>query len=784
MQKIKLFQRFIYTTSIITITILVNSTMADNVSTYNELKTAVGNSSVSTITFLNDIELSSNLQGIAVPNLTINGNNHTLSGNFSGFKLWDNKSSSIYEINNLNFNNLNFNGPGAAIYLNNLNQNSKLIINNGNFTDNNATSIYIGVGGAVYNNAGNISFNEVSNFTNNSAERSGGAIYNIGSLGFNGVANFIDNRADGKSGGAIANIGDMIFDNTSSFTNNRAALYGGAIYNAGNLNFNANTIFTENTANAINGRGGAVYNAGALKFSGAANFMNNSAYEGGAIYNTNTSNINFNGNANFFGNTDSTGLNDIHNDGIININAGITTLGGGMTGTGVLNVSDAMLNLGTSNITQGAVNFASNSILAIEYTDSTTTRIATTESPTIDAGAKIIVNKAGDYKLFNSSPVSGNIFFNPNLMYDVTDTQGLYTFTIKSAAQIIDAIKANTGIILNTNDTSALISLNNLNYDVANRKVIDIFEGVQASDTASLNQVKYLAYSSASIIQSIATGSQNSIIDITGRRTSLINDNKLGLAPWAQLIYNHKKQNTTGDNPGFYSNARGIAIGLDKTTTDYIVGFGYAYNDTNLSSNGTDINADGHNIFTYAHYKLENWFVNGVINAEFSGYQDENPLRSAKHQVNAYGGQVLTGYDFFGLKPETGIRYIYINTGNYTDSIGTNFNLSNINVLTGVLGGVYNKEFTGKNNKYTITPEIKLGATYDFVSSDNNGMITILDAANSYNAITNKLPRFGAEAGIGLTLHVKQFYITLNYDTFIRKDYLSQTGMLKLKCEL
>lgn len=779
MQKIKLFKTLI-PTLIIATAVLPSFAMATSVNDYISLKNAIKNPNVASISITRNIVLTNTLQDNDKPiarNLLINGNGHILSGNQPGFFFKDISSPINIKMTDLKLNSLKASG------------------NNGVSYESSGAGIYL----EPHSFGDLITISGVNKFISNSAPLGGGGaiistVYGeiIATINFNGTAIFNKNIA--SQGGAIANGGNIFFNNNSNtnsflFTKNKAD-YGGAILNIGKVIFNGNSIFKGNIAKIS---GGAISNAfnsdnmnsGVITFKSNSEFSKNKASTGygGAIYNDIDATINFSANTVFSKNIDSTGPNDIYNDGIVNINAGTATLGGGITGTGALNIkSDANLNLGTSAVTQDKVNFAKGSTLDIKYTKSAASRITNTDRPTIGTGAKLIINKAQIYRLFDKSPASGNVF--SNLLYNIKDISGTYKITSKNPAQIINAVNANTGVMLGTNDANALISLDNLNHRAANSQVVNIFKGAQIGDITLLNQVKYLTYSSAPIIQSIATGSQNSIIDITGRRVSLINETKLGLAPWVQLIYNHQKQNATGDNPGFDSNARGAAIGLDKTTADYIIGFGYAYNDTNLSSNGTDIDADGHNIFTYAHYKIKDWFVNGIINAGFSDYSDENLLRNTKHNVNAYGGQILTGYDFSGLKPEIGARYIYINTGSYTDSIGTHFNLNNINVLTGVLGGIYSKEFTGKNNKFTITPEVKLGATYDIVSSDHDGSVTILGGANSYNTVTNKLPRFGVEAGIGTTLRIQQFYITLNYDAFIRKDYISQTGMLKFKFEL
>ena len=144
-------------------------------------------------------------------------------------------------------------------------------------------------GGAIYTYDTVINFNGTSNFINNSADRSGGAIFTYYNtiINFNGTSNFINNSA--IEGGAICTWNNTIinFNGTSNFINNPADS-GGAISTYDNtiINFNGTSNFINNSADS----GGAIstYDNTIINFNGTSNFINNSAGVGGAICTVNT----------------------------------------------------------------------------------------------------------------------------------------------------------------------------------------------------------------------------------------------------------------------------------------------------------------------------------------------------------------------------------------------------------------------------------------------------------------------------------------------------------------
>ncbi len=160
--------------------------------------------------------------------------------------------------------------------------NKNLIVDDCNFTNNSAN----GSGGAIFADS-NLTVTN-STFTNNSANDNGGAIYARSTSTVTNSA-FTNNSANG-SGGAIFADSNLTVTN-SAFTNNSTSDYyggGGAIYARSNLTV-TNSAFTNNSDNRKGGKGGAIYSYPTIYSYSTTTvtnsiFTNNSAKDGGAIY--------------------------------------------------------------------------------------------------------------------------------------------------------------------------------------------------------------------------------------------------------------------------------------------------------------------------------------------------------------------------------------------------------------------------------------------------------------------------------------------------------------------
>lgn len=205
-------------------------------------------------------------------------NGTIISGNYK-YRILETAPGTTVSITNITFINsgkTNVTGfEDRAIY-----NNGNLIISNSNFINNTANES----GGAIYNYIGNVIVSD-SNFINNHAVNSSGAIYNTGNLTVIN-SNFINNTA--QYAGALYNNGNIsyYYNNSkmniinSSFIGNSVNSYGGVIYNYWGIINIDKSIFT-NSKTMINS--GVIYNSGDLFITNSI-FSNNYSPYGGVIY--------------------------------------------------------------------------------------------------------------------------------------------------------------------------------------------------------------------------------------------------------------------------------------------------------------------------------------------------------------------------------------------------------------------------------------------------------------------------------------------------------------------
>lgn len=359
-------------------------------------------------------------------------NNKATDKSGGGGAIMNNQFTNTLTINSSSFNSNSANDGGAIFNTGNL------AVSNSTFTNNTAQR----TGGAIANvsdteqkvNA-NLTVQN-SNFYNNQSDMAGGAIYTDSTLTVK-KSDFYNNRTNktvsaenskgneessGLGGGAISSVmGDLNIEE-ASFTNNETNGNGGAIYSLiGNQNIK-NSDFTGNKAEQD---GGAIY---ALSLDNSketttitdSNFINNTAVKnGGAISleNTQASIIAKNKDVTFSGNTAEKGNDIYQNKSITNIYAEDgrrITFNGGIAGNGTINTKGNILLNGAITPDAGAlaVNVNSGTIKpsSENYLDGTDLTLA--EGSTLDL-------RNGKLGAMNLNSLTSN---NGNLKLDVDVT--------------------------------------------------------------------------------------------------------------------------------------------------------------------------------------------------------------------------------------------------------------------------------------------------------------------------------------------------------------------------
>ncbi|MDR2778657.1 MAG: hypothetical protein LBB13_04160, partial [Rickettsiales bacterium] len=345
-QCVSLFLRSVLVASIVFSTVTMARAEPTEVNSFDELERAIGDNGKNyinvkqNIPFTNEIVINRSNLTISGPGegeevelngdgkhrfFIIEGNSENISlknlhlksvssGDESGY---DSGGGAIHlgkevvvNLEGLTFSGNQTKSQGGAIYSRGTDSDNK---NSLNFTektifDGNKTinKTNLSKGGAIFAVDSTLIFERgLAIFENNSSIDGGGAIYAEDSSLIFGKATF-ENNSSTRVGGAIygGNGTKLTFGGEVIFRKNSSASDGGAIFSLGKndtdkniLKFEGNATFVRNsTTEGGNGNGGAISVAySSLTFGGLATFENNSSRDnGGAIYASDSSSIEFN----------------------------------------------------------------------------------------------------------------------------------------------------------------------------------------------------------------------------------------------------------------------------------------------------------------------------------------------------------------------------------------------------------------------------------------------------------------------------------------------------------
>jgi len=566
---------------------------------------------------------------------------------------------------------------------------------------------------------------------------------------------FTDNVA-GTTGGALdnylyssSNDATAVYIDKATFTRNKAA-EGAAIYNHGEQDKGGgtssmrikNSSFINNTATT---NGGAIFNASGLTLAGENEFMRNTA----------------NGQK-----------NDIHNIGDIKIIGGTTTIGGGVTGDGTLTVGDkAVMKIGTSKIEQGVINI-DGTVYAGIINDTVYGRLVADEINVGDS-AKMMLSgaRAGTYNIFNRD---ADIEIDAGYLYDVKNNGAAGVVISNRAATDVAAY---AGLSVQAAATLAA---------GANNKKLAYLADIDWSTPTDRNYYEDQAERAhpydKPVLHSMTVSLHNQVADLAAGRMSIGRaggDTTVGYGAWVQGMHNKSKYSSKFD-----ASTGGISFGLDALINRaYTVGIGYANSNSDIDAHNRDIDVEGHTFFTYAQYKPGKWFANAMLSYTMANYDEETTVFgmpvAAEYDVDSYGAQVMTGYDFStGITPELGLRYLHMDQDSYSNGL---FKVSGADSdFASAVAGIRYEFDIQSNSALKWSPELRAAATYDFLSDDVYSTVVLPGVAN-YQVNGERLSRMGGEFGIGIAARYNGLRLSVNYELDLHKNYTSHSGILKLK---
>ena len=393
-----------------------------------------------------------------------------------------------------------------------------------------------------------------------------------------------------------------------------------------------------------------------------------------------------------------------------------------------------------------------------------------------------VMKQAGEYKIFGNAVFDGDAELGSALYHLVwNDDKTSVSAEMKSVADIAD----DNGLSAGASNT--IVNLVNSDSDTLNDFGMRVQERLAAGDAAAVEKAaKSLNSDKASVIQSVATNLSSTVANLASSRMELAmlgrNGGDAGVAGgvWTQGLYNKSKLNNL-----FNGYTRGVAAGLDGTINRvFTVGAGYAFNHSDMDVMDSDVEIDSNTVFVYGQYKPSKWYVNSVLNYTISDFTESADVLgvpvSADYKLTSWGVHVASGYNFAsGITPEVGLRYLHIDDDSYTNSLGIRTKIDDAEYFTATAGAKY--AFDIKAGKYlTLRPEMRAAIKYD-LTSDKFDSVVAMPGVDSYGVIGDRLNRMGGELSTGFGMIYKSMSLSLNYNIEVRKDYKSQTGMVRAR---
>lgn len=466
---------------------------------------------------------------------------------------------------------------------------------------------------------------------------------------------------------------------------------------------------------------------------------------------------------------------------------------------GTVNVQSA-LDLGTNTLAADSVEIADNATLAfrvsgeenfgkIEANTITISENGTELNLTLDQGV-LAKDETKDFQVLNGS-ISGSFEkLSEDARYEFVDKgNGLFSITGKASATDVVGEKGGS-----TNDKKVANAwLDGAGFKPGSRASVisSILNGLFKDTVALKKAIKALQPDTSPTTQAVSMAINGQIANAIGKRFgSFAPQGKSGgdtfknSGLWVQALANKSKLSTA---QGFDGKTYGLALGGDVEVAENLkIGLGYAYTNSDIDATGRSTDVGTHTAIAYAEKTIGNAFVNGMATYSRSKYEEDKKVGGAKvkadYDVDAVYAQAMTGYNFFVksavLTPETGLRYLWTNTDSYTDSAEQNVKADKTSILTGVIGGRASMAF--QTGKVTLTPELKLAATYD-IKNDKGGASVRLANGSNYTITGDTLNRFGVETGAKVGMTVNNMEFSLNYEGKFKKDYQDHTGMINFR---
>ncbi len=244
-----------------------------------------------------------------------------------------------------------------------------------------------------------------------------------------------------------------------------------------------------------------------------------------------------------------------------------------------------------------------------------------------------------------------------------------------------------------------------------------------------------------------------------------------------------------GENGDFKTQNTGFVVNAKTYFADgWLFGIEYTRSMTDTHDTRAYSDATGNSVTLFTQYLARSGlFMNFGMNAGHSSWEIDrsfaNLSDNGTYDTNFYAGQLNLGLRMLrgriSMIPSAALKYLIVTADKYIDSVTQEFDDWWYNMMT-VSGGIdLSFDFIGTD--YVIRPNLRIGGGYDVISRGTDEMHVQLIDSQFYNIPIEAPDRAVFNAGLGIDFFNEYFTAGLNYMFDMRKDYINNTIMAKLK---
>lgn len=455
------------------------------------------------------------------------------------------------------------------------------------------------------------------------------------------------------------------------------------------------------------------------------------------------------------------------------VTAGLYLNGSTDLTNGAIVVDGSMTQAPTDTISNGTFTAAANSIVMVDGQSVNGTNDAAVTgaaSVTVDESSKLYIDgakKSETYHVIAGSDTNGwadaNIVSdNALLVFNGDGTTGDNKFDVTAKYQSVNNVFGDNAVVIDSvvDKTLEVKDEGDKAFDFFNDAVNYKNNATKAAQVEALNSVANMGELAG--VNHGTYSMSNAMTDAVAHHLSLASHGEQDKDIWAHYIHNKEDiddMNLGGINGSYEAQYNGIVVGSDlfkngKATA----GIALSYADGNI--NGSNSVSSTKNEAEYYGASLYGRIDNGdsAILGDISYMHSDNDItqHNSGHEITAsadadafsIGIRAEQAFKVGAGKfvPYAGIRYMHLGAGDYTNSLGMEYNADDQNLWLLPIGVTYSAEV--QSGDWTVKPIAEVGYVWTMGDRNTDQTVSLNGAADTFGFETADSGSFVGRLGI------------------------------------